>query len=426
MQSVTEGRSSGRVLEALCALLITAGVLVRLHALEFPAAFIFDEHHFVENARNYLAGRADWNDHPPLGKLLIALAMKLLGDTSTSWRIPAVLCGLATIALVGLATARLARDARAGWLASAFVAADGFFISYSRVGLLDGQLVLCCAVALLLCTLQWRPLVWMAAGVVAGVACGIKFSGVGVVAMLAAWCLLAPRLSWRARLAAMTTVGVTAVAVYFAQFSVGLALTGKAWGAGAVIDATRGLVQHHAALTEMKHPWTSSWLTWFAPTRPIVMGVFADETGERVLSSLGNLALWWAADAVLLSVLGVVAWRGLRAVLTPGEATSWTPAAFVGANGRHVLLLLAGVAGFIAPWVLSRRDSYLYHYLPAYFFMVALLAAFVGWLARFKPAAALGFVLLVVLVFALYGPTWGLFHISHDAFLQRHFIGSWR
>ena len=37
-------------------------------------------HHFVENARNILATRSDWNDHPPLGKLLLAIGIVALGE----------------------------------------------------------------------------------------------------------------------------------------------------------------------------------------------------------------------------------------------------------------------------------------------------------------------------------------------------------
>jgi Dolichyl-phosphate-mannose-protein mannosyltransferase len=56
---------------ALCLGLLCLGVLWRLVELDYPRTFSFDEHHFVSNARNYIAHRADWNDHPPLGKLVL-------------------------------------------------------------------------------------------------------------------------------------------------------------------------------------------------------------------------------------------------------------------------------------------------------------------------------------------------------------------
>src|ERR1039457_852257 len=55
----------------LCVGLLCLGVIWRFVDLDYPRTFSFDEHHFVSNARNYIAHRADWNDHPPLGKLVL-------------------------------------------------------------------------------------------------------------------------------------------------------------------------------------------------------------------------------------------------------------------------------------------------------------------------------------------------------------------
>src|SRR5690349_11306405 len=102
-----EPRSTGRdnSAPALRALFVATlacvafGVYLRVQSFGFPGHLTFDEHHFVENARNYLARAKDWNDHPPLGKLLMASAMRVLGDTPIGWRITSLLFGFGTIAL---------------------------------------------------------------------------------------------------------------------------------------------------------------------------------------------------------------------------------------------------------------------------------------------------------------------------------------
>lgn len=60
------GRASSDTVQlgVACALLVTLGVLLRILGYAEPPTFTFDEHHFVENARNYLHGKNDWNDHP--------------------------------------------------------------------------------------------------------------------------------------------------------------------------------------------------------------------------------------------------------------------------------------------------------------------------------------------------------------------------
>src|SRR5581483_4403071 len=62
-----------RATTVVLAMMLAGGVVLRLRNIGFPPRFTFDEHHFVPNARRYLVGEADDNDHPPLGKLLIAV-----------------------------------------------------------------------------------------------------------------------------------------------------------------------------------------------------------------------------------------------------------------------------------------------------------------------------------------------------------------
>ncbi len=72
------GSGDAWLLLGLAAVLIALGVWCRTVGFGFPPTFLFDEHHFVENARNYLNHAADWNDHPPLGKLFIAASIRVL------------------------------------------------------------------------------------------------------------------------------------------------------------------------------------------------------------------------------------------------------------------------------------------------------------------------------------------------------------
>lgn len=406
-----------RPIDVVIGVLLVAGFALRLHDFSFPGHMTFDEHHFVENARNYLSGKHDWNDHPPLGKLFIALSIHVFGDNSVGWRAPALFFGALTLILTALAVRRLAGDWRTGWLAAALLAADGFFISYSRLGLLDGDLVACAAAALLVATLRptWKTAAL--AGVVTGVACSIKFSGVALFPLFLTAFVTAPGVTPRRKAALFTGLAVVAVGLYFALYALGLRLTNNPIS---VVEDTRRLLAHHATLTGMTNPLTSSWPTWALPTRPLMMGAFHVDGGVRALSSLGNLAIWWPAVVLGLGLAVTVVWRGVGNVLArDGEG-------FVSTNGRAVVLLGSGALSFIGPWLMSRRDSYIYHFLPAYFFLVVLLGLFVGWLHKTRNTAALAYLLMVLLVFSFYAPVWSFFVISYDAFDARFFLEGWR
>jgi dolichyl-phosphate-mannose-protein mannosyltransferase len=415
-----------RPIDVVAGILIVAGLALRTHDFAFPGHFLFDEHHFVENARNYLSARPDWNDHPPLGKLLIALSIRAFGDQSTAWRTPALVSGLASIGMAAWAIRRMFDDRRAGLLAAALLSADGFFSTYSRLGVLDIHLVACGAAALLISTMRWRPLVAALAGLILGAACTIKFSGVAFVPIFAAALMLEPALTTKARVALMAQIVTVAAAVYFGVFAFGLHLAGQLTGVQPVINETLRLLSHHAALTDMKHPLTSSWPTWFLPVRPITIGIFSVGGSVRVMTTLGNLAVWWSAVFLTLWLAVVVAWRGLRETVHATVRDSWRPEAFLQAHGRRVLLLIGAAFSFIAPWMLSRRDSYIYHFLPAYFFLTLLLAAYVGWVAKHRSTAALTSLVVVLVVFAFFAPVWSFVPIPQQALEWRLIWPGWR
>lgn len=406
---------------ALVGALFALGAWARVRHFAGPAGFLFDEHHFVENARNYLAGRADWNDHPPLGKLIIAASIRLLGDQSLAWRLPSALCGVVALVAGGLAAARLFRSRHAGVLAAALLASDGFTIAYSRAALLDGPLAMCLALALLLATARPRLSTALAGGLLLGVASSLKFSGVGVALPLLTGLVLAePR--WSRRLGLLLVAALTAAVVYFSAYSFGLGLSGQSTGVSAVLADTARLLEHHAALTDMKNPWVSGWSTWWLPLRAWPLAYQPGPDGVRVLSMLGNLATWWSAVAVGLRATGVVLVRGTRAMsATPAQAAD-----AVARHGSAVLVLLSGALGFLAPWVLSHRDSYLYHFLPSYLALVLLLSGTVSELRARHPTRALSWLAVVVTVAALYEPLWCFTPVSADGYEWRLFFRGWR
>lgn len=120
------------VTQLLLIALIIGGVVARIHDFGYPDKLTWDEHHFVENARNILATRSDWNDHPPLGKLLLATGILALGDDGAGWRAAPLLLGLVLIALAFALGASTFRSRMAGLYVGAFMAASGFVMAFRR------------------------------------------------------------------------------------------------------------------------------------------------------------------------------------------------------------------------------------------------------------------------------------------------------
>ena len=421
----------------LCAAMCALGVWLRVHALGFPSDFLFDEHHFVENARNYLAGKPDLNDHPPLGKLFIALSIAVLGDQSLAWRVPSLLFGLTAIAVAAVTARRLFGSQRAAWVAAAFVAADGFLIGYSRAALLDGYLALCSLLAVLIATTRPGLRSVVLGGLLAGAALSIKFSGVAVLVPLVIGIVTAKGVRVRRESSVLSLLGVAAV-VYVALYCVGLNLARQPFSPADALAETKRLYTHHAALTEMKNALVSGWVSWALPTKPIMMGYVERLGTVRAMTSLGNLALWWPGIALALVLCWRLLYRGLRATLRDEQREASVAgnagplasvagldfAGFLAAHGRSVLIVLGGAIGFVAPWAISHRDSYIYHFLPSYVLLVTLLAGFVA--SEPRTTLVIAFLSLVLVVLAFYAPVWSMFETSTRAVNLRLFLPVWR
>ncbi|GEN79746.1 dolichyl-phosphate-mannose--protein mannosyltransferase [Actinotalea fermentans] len=140
---------------------------VRLPALDRPYPLVFDETYYVKDGWTLatLGYEAQWPPepnpafeaglydshldtaafvvHPPVGKWLIGLGMRLLGgDDRVGWRIAVALAGILTVLLVVRAGRRLLGSTLLGGVAGTLVALDGTAIVESRVALLDGILAM--------------------------------------------------------------------------------------------------------------------------------------------------------------------------------------------------------------------------------------------------------------------------------------------
>jgi dolichyl-phosphate-mannose-protein mannosyltransferase len=409
-------------LAAVLAALIALGLGLRLHQLSFPETLKWDEHHYVDTARSYLQHRYAWNDHPPLSKLIIAASMAVLGDRPLAWRLPSLLFGVANVALIGALARVVFQSRRAGVLAAALVAADGFFIAYSRVALLDGMIV-AFATAAVLILLQARS-VWhvIGAGICVGCAVSFKLNGLVFVALATAMCLASPAL--RRYTPLLLTV---AVGVFYLQCAYALARTGRSASILAVVEENRAMVRSHLSYTVV-HPMSSHWYTWFLPVRPIFLRHDVEIDGSvRALLALGNPLLWWSSTAAVVAAAAALfrqrSQRLRESIRLP--IASPTPSTKGPINPGALLWLLAAWAGPVVFWIPSLRDAYLYHDLPSYAFALVLLAGLIERVYRARRLLALCFVLLVAETTIVYAPLSAELPISRGA-LDARLFEFWR
>ncbi|MGC5616732.1 dolichyl-phosphate-mannose--protein mannosyltransferase [Georgenia sp. Z1491] len=453
-----------RVLGWVVPLLVgLVAAVIRLPRLGIPERLAFDETYYVKEAYSLLTlgYEGDWvgddanplfadadfsaltSDpdyvvHPPLGKWIIALGMRLLGpENPESWRIASALAGIVMVVLVARLGARLFRSPLLGGVAGLLLALDGVGITASRIGLLDIFLALLVLVGTMLVVkdrestrailarrsaeaiarsgtgllprsgapsvgMRW----WLvAAGVVLGAACGVKWSGAYAVAVLGlmifVWDTAARRavgarawLSdgvWRGGAPAFFALVPTAALAYVASWASWFASSSafhRTWAADQraagiptgypswLPDSFVSWWDYHAMMMEFHtglvnpHESQGHPLVWLLQLRPTLfyraggeerttLGMCGDEQCIAGVTSMGNPLIWWLA----VVGLGVVLYAAFR-------LRDW-----------RAWVVLSGYLSMWLPWVVlySHRTIFQFYSIAFVAFVVLALTYALGW-----------------------------------------------
>ncbi len=409
--------------------------LTRFMNLGFPTDAgtpIFDEKHYAPQAWQTLHNFGVEDNpgfglvvHPPLGKHLIALGEAAFGYTGLGWRLSAAAFGVILAVLVTRIARRISRSTAIGAIAGLLVVADGVSFVASRTALLDIFMTVFVVGAfgalmvdrdqirerMQVAWLQgrvgenpWGPRLgvrwWrFGAGVLLGLACATKWSGLYYVAFFGLMSLamdVAARRAYRVQRpwagVLRRDVGPTAYVFgvippalyllsYWAWFAsetavnryeVGQSIGERHWWQPP--DALRSLWHYtykafhfHSTLTNSAgnhHPWESKPWTWPMSLRPVlyaidnqdVPGCGATSCVKSVLL-VGTPTMWFVAVPVLL----YAAWRTL-----------------VRRDWRYAVVLVGYLAGWL-PWLANiDRQMYFFYAVPLAPFLMMAIALILG------------------------------------------------
>lgn len=114
--------------------------LLRLYRLDFHnGETVFDERAYYQKASlSYLQNQDDPNfEHPPLGKEILALGIKIFGDNPYGWRIPSLIFSLLGNIIIYFLFKDLFKSRFVGGLTSAFLSLDFMYFIHSRLGTME-------------------------------------------------------------------------------------------------------------------------------------------------------------------------------------------------------------------------------------------------------------------------------------------------
>ena len=407
---------------------------LRLFHLGTPKGFVFDEVYYVDGARDYLAHGVEVTGqepefvvHPPVGKWLIALGIKIFGDNEFGWRFMGALLGAAMIVLIALIAHRLFRNSYLTIAASALMAMDGLALVHSRTALLDIYLSFFVLLATYLFLTRWH---WWA-GIALGLAVATKWSALyylalfGLVALYRAFNHNTGRNLIKPTLKTVAQYALIPFSIYITSWA-GWFISARGWARdyssniivsfihyhSQMLGFHTGLVQKHSY---QANPW--SWLVMGRPTSffyetPKNCG--ADHCSQEVLA-LGTPLLWWLATIAVAVVIGF-----------------WIKSFAVKRYEPPLNVIVTGIAAGYLPWFFFQKRTVFSFYAIVFepFLILAIIYCAYVSLLHFENKrniyTILGLIGLVIFInFIFFLPVFTGDVITYDSWQARMWLPSW-
>ena len=394
--------------------------VLRIFNLGIPKGLVFDEVYYVDGARDYLKygveltdGNPEFVVHPPVGKWLIAIGIRLFGDNEFGWRIAVAVAGTLTVYLTARIAQRIFQDQKWATLTAILMALDGLNLVMSRTALLDIFLTL----FVLLSVNAWLKGNYLSFAIYLGLAMGSKWSALYFVAVL-----LILELVLNRNLIRVVKVGLTSAIIYIGSW-IGWFNSTNGWDRNSksnpissLINYHREMLGFHTGLTEnhsyQANPW--SWIVMGRPTSFFYespKGCGTDSCAQEVLA-IGTPILWWIGTAALLFLIGAnlhhFAMRELDlGVLVPfiGILAGYLPWFFFQERTVFTFYAIVFQPFLILAIVLLAKVAYEYH--PKLKYLIA------------------GAVVLIALNFIYFYPVFTGVISTYDAWFDRMWWSSW-
>ena len=361
----------------LLALLLIAALVVRIAWLTLPqTSLIFDETYYVNAARALLGwtiqhgapyagspvGLDPNTEHPPLGKLLMALSMAGFGDNGIGWRLPSVIAGMVALIAVFQIVRSAGETQRLALLVVGFVAFENLTLVHGRIGTLD-MLVLAPILVGAWLALRDR---WAAAGAATGIGMLMKLTALYGLLALLIMVALAIWATWR-RQRRVRLADFRPLVALLAAFSIvtigGLWLLDMRFSSYAnPIEHLRHMVEYGANLargvigpgscpSNQSTPW--QWLFNECQMSYLRVDVTV-KAAEKIVSIRPTVDFRGAINPILIGSLPIAfLFTGWLAWKRRSRLATWT-LIWAGAN----------YLPYVALALFSQRVTYLYYFLP--------------------------------------------------------------
>ncbi len=156
--------------------------------IQFPRGASFDEFHYVPSANQILTWKTNQNwEHPPLGKMILAVSIWLFGDRPFGWRFLSAVFGGITLAGMYTLALNLFRSKKAALFVAVVTLSNNLLFVQARIGMLDSYMIGFLIWALAFFADSWRiegasqtatVTLWARTGILLGLTIACKWFGI--------------------------------------------------------------------------------------------------------------------------------------------------------------------------------------------------------------------------------------------------------
>jgi dolichyl-phosphate-mannose--protein O-mannosyl transferase len=400
--------------------ILTFALSFRLWRLDSPKGYIFDEIYYAKNAYSLISsgveldqeGGAEFVVHPPLGKWLIGIGIKLFGNNEFGWRSSSALFGSASVLLIYLIAKRLFKSEFLALSAALLMALDGLSLVMSRVALLDIFLMF---FILLTFYFLLKENYWLS-GLAIGLGVSTKWSAAFLIPILLLLTLKLKELNLSQILKRAGQFIFLPMAIYLTSW-IGWFVSDKGWARNSGSNPISSLWNYHFEMLNFhtnlveKHSYSANPWSWLVLGRPTSFyyqsgdSCGAGKCAQEILA-MGTPLLWWSAVIAVAITLGFY----LKTVNKSAE------------------IVLAGFAGTYLPWFIFQDRTMFYFYsittLP--FLILALIYCFDLLLKHLNYQRVIQFFILIVAInFIYFLPIYIGIEIPYSDWLNRMWLPSW-
>ena len=409
------------------ALIVDETNTVPAHISYLNSAY-FDEIYFARSAYEYVNGidTIEWV-HPPLGKLIMAIPILIFGMSTFSYRLMGVIAGILMIPVIYIMAKRIFKKTKWATLAGILMTFDCFHFAQTRMGTVDGFLVLFIMLSALFmyqyidldkdAKLSKKLKNLFLSGLFIGLSISVKWTGLYAglaLALVFFGHLIYKRVVKKEKdkdiikviLSCFVFFGLIPIIIYVLGYILFPTVYNyEVNSISGIINQIKDMYSYHSGLSET-HDFSSYWYTWPIMYKPVWYYVgYIGGNIKSTIVGIGNPIIWWCGALASIFVL-------IMALLK---------------RKKEYLFILLFIACTWLPYLFIGRDMFMYHYFPTLPFVMLAIVAFIRWLTH-KIKSNMIYILYIIAViffFLVFYPVISGMLTTSDYINSLKWLSSW-